>query len=359
MKTNLGQRDKGENINRHKKVTIIILNWNGLKDTLECIESVKKSDYKNFEIILVDNASTDKSAEIIKKEYPEVILIKNVRNLGFAGGNNVGIIRSLSNGSDYIWLLNNDAIVETNTLSHLVSGAEADLSIGLLSPVIYYYDSTETIQFCCHLFNLRNMKVRDIKSLDQLRKLGKAEISLWGTALLIRRTVVEKIGDLNESLFAYFEDSDYCIRAINAGYYNVVVQKAKIFHKGHFFNEGGDTNLPAHWFYYMTRNEFFFWRKHLIGSARVLLIPRYLSRVFKRIGNLKEIKRNDAIDACLQGLVSAFLGLQGVWDKNIKVPRVLREIVIIHPYLLSDLLLFKFANIGRRLFKVLRLYAES
>lgn len=116
----------------YPKVYIIILNWNGLKDTLECLESVFKLDYLNFEVIVVDNGSTDDSVNVILKTYPQVRLIENRENLGYTGGNNIGMRYAIERDADYIWLLNNDTIVEEDTLgeackySGKVTGYRAD-----------------------------------------------------------------------------------------------------------------------------------------------------------------------------------------------------------------------------------------
>lgn len=109
---------------KYPKVFIIIVNWNGLKDTLECLQSVFKQDYPNFEVIMVDNGSKDNSVQVIRNAYPQIILIENKENLGYTGGNNVGMHYAVNSGSDYVWLLNNDTVVEPDTLSKLVAAAK-------------------------------------------------------------------------------------------------------------------------------------------------------------------------------------------------------------------------------------------
>src|SRR4030067_3270221 len=104
-------------------ISIIILNWNGLSDTLECLESVKKIDYPSFEIIVVDNGSTDGSATTISRLHPGVVIIETGKNLGFAEGNNVGIRYALNNGSEYIFMLNNDTIVDPQIVKSFLEAA--------------------------------------------------------------------------------------------------------------------------------------------------------------------------------------------------------------------------------------------
>lgn len=104
----------------HPKVYVIILNWNGLEDTLECLGSVFQMDYQNFEVLVVDNGSKDNSINFIKTKYPQVVLIENKENLGYTGGNNIGMRYALNNGADYVWLVNNDTVVMVDTLSKLI-----------------------------------------------------------------------------------------------------------------------------------------------------------------------------------------------------------------------------------------------
>ena len=128
-----------------QKVSVIILHYNAVSDTLRCLESLRAIDYSDYEIILIDNASGDDALEMVRK-YPGIILIKNEENLGYAGGNNTGIEYALKNGASYVWLLNNDTIVEPNTLRELICAGQEDESVGLLSPVIFDYGPLGSIQ---------------------------------------------------------------------------------------------------------------------------------------------------------------------------------------------------------------------
>jgi hypothetical protein len=132
---------------KHKKVFIIILNWNGKEDTLACLASVRNIDYSNFDTIVIDNGSSDESVKAIQKKFPEVKIIEIGKNRGYAGGNNVGIQYALENGADYILLLNNDTIVDSQLLKALINATLQIQQPGILSPKIYYFESRNKIWY--------------------------------------------------------------------------------------------------------------------------------------------------------------------------------------------------------------------
>ena len=128
-------------------VYIILVNWNGKRDTLECLESLRSISYSNFKILVVDNASNDGSVEAIRQQFQHVEVICNKENLRFAGGNNVGILHALKNSADYVLLLNNDTVVKKNFLSELINIAESDTTIGMTCSKIYYYFDKQLLWF--------------------------------------------------------------------------------------------------------------------------------------------------------------------------------------------------------------------
>ncbi|MDP2208982.1 MAG: glycosyltransferase family 2 protein, partial [Bacteroidota bacterium] len=128
-------------------VYIIVLTWNGKKDTLECLSSLKGIVYPNYRVLVVDNASVDGTAEQVRTQFPDVELIVNKDNLRFAGGNNVGIEYALSKYADYILLLNNDTTVDKTFIDELVSTAESDTQIGMVGPKMYYYSNPNRIWY--------------------------------------------------------------------------------------------------------------------------------------------------------------------------------------------------------------------
>jgi len=127
------------------KVSIIVLNWNSAHDTAECLESLRKLNYPAHEIIIVDNGSTDDSELVLREEYSDIKFIQTGVNLGYAGGNNVGIKYALAHGAELIWILNNDTVVDPDSLREMVVMAQSDPAIGLVGSKIFYYSKPDTL----------------------------------------------------------------------------------------------------------------------------------------------------------------------------------------------------------------------
>jgi len=187
------------------KVAIIILNWNGADLTYECLVSLKKLNYKNIVIILVDNGSTPGSLDNIERDFSDVRLIKNQTNLGFTGGNNIGIQAALELDADYLLLLNNDTEVAPDFLDILVAFMESDPLIGVVGPMIYYYDDPDRIWSAGGAVNTNNGYSVSIGEgdIDRGQYSTQQVDYVSGCALLIRRSVVEQVGLLDERMFAY------------------------------------------------------------------------------------------------------------------------------------------------------------
>ena len=215
-------------------VFIILVNWNGKKVTLECLESLAKISYRNSRIVVVDNASSDGSVGAIQEQHPEVILLEQQRNLRFAGGNNAGMRYALDHGADQVCLLNNDTTVDSEFLTHLVSRIQSDKKIGIATPKIYYHDEPNRIWFAGASISMwtGTMKHIGIREEDHGQYDESKEIDYaTGCCILTRREVIEKVGGLDESFFMYTEDADWCMRVRRAGYSVVYEPRAKVWHK--------------------------------------------------------------------------------------------------------------------------------
>jgi GT2 family glycosyltransferase len=242
------------------RVAIIVLNWNGLVDTLECLESLSHLDYPAYEVVVVDNGSTDGSVPAIRARCPEVAIIETGKNLGYTGGNNAGLRYALVHQAGYFLLLNNDTEVAPDFLHQLVEVAEADPRIGVVGPTIYYHDLPNVIWSAGGAIDWRRGSTRMV-GLDE-REAGQFGIEprsvdfVTGCAMLVRREVVEHVGMLDERFFAYYEEVEWCVRIARAGYKVVHVPMAKVWHK---ISPSTQEDLPfVH--YYMTRNRLLFLR---------------------------------------------------------------------------------------------------
>lgn len=202
------------------KVNIVVLNYNGKDCVRACLTSLFRIDYPNFEVVFVDNNSTDGSLEATRQYFPRATFIKNEQNLGFSAGNNVGIRYSLEKMADFVFLLNNDTKVERNFLTKLIGAVQADQKIGLASPLILKAD-TQEIWFSGGKIDWLKMKTRHADSATDF---------ISGCAMLVRADVFSKIGLFDEDFFLYWEDVDFSLRARNAGYSSLVVRDASVRH---------------------------------------------------------------------------------------------------------------------------------
>jgi len=238
-------------------VAIIILNWNGMNDTIECLQSITKITYPNYKIVVVDNASEDGSCEEIRNRFPQVQIIKNAKNLGFAEGSNVGIRQGIEMGCEYVLLLNNDTIVEQDFLSPLVHIAEIKPNAGMVGPKIIDYYSGK-IQFAGGLINKMNFRnpfvSRGVGREDDHQQFDSPRNCEWltGCCLLIPANVLLDVGLFNPSFFAYCEDVDLSLRMRTSGYDLVYCPESCIRHKGGASSGGPMSPLS---FYLSTRNK--------------------------------------------------------------------------------------------------------
>lgn len=247
-----------DGITDYPKIFLIILNWNGKEVLKECLESIEKIDYPNYEVIVVDNGSIDGSQKAIKEDFPYVHLIENEKNEGVAEGQNIGIRYALEKGTDYVFILNNDVTLDKNILKELLKVAESDDKIGIAGPKIYYSEEPNKIWQVGRFVNWKKGTCRiegyeiDIGQYDEIK-----EVDFLGV-ILIKKEVIEKAGLYNPAYFAYWEDTDFCVRAHKAGFKVVYVPEAKIWHKVSYTTG----KISGFFEYYSTRNMFWFMRQY-------------------------------------------------------------------------------------------------
>lgn len=293
------------------KVTIVILNWNNAPDTLECLDSVRKLRYDNYDIVVVDNGSTDGSVAAIRDQYPGVIILENRENLGYAEGNNVGIRYALEAGSEYIFVLNDDALVDPETLSALVATTISHPDAGFLGPKVYHRESPQVIQSAGGRFNkywesrYRGMDEADQGQFDDLMDVD----FVCGCAVLVSRQTIEQIGLLDPRFFLYREDIDWCYRATRAGFRVLYVPSAKVWHRSPHIREPELSRTT----YYMSRNALLFLAKNGLGPveiAKVLIFRQFRRLLSWTLRPKWRSKRRDR-DALLRGIIDFFRGKFG------------------------------------------------
>jgi len=246
-------------------VAIILVNWNGLQDTLACLDSLSQINYPTAEIIVVDNGSQDNSVDQIRHQYPHIILIETGENLGFVGGNNVGMEHPIATKADYILLLNNDTEVSPNFLDILIDTAQSDPQIGIVGPTIYYFDEPKTVWSAGGAIDWQygTTRMLNLNELDSGQFDGPSQPVdfVTGCALLIKQHVITKIGKLDPDFFAYYEETEWCVRATQAGYKILYVPQSKIWHKISIVAR--EASPQVH--YYMTRNRLLFLKRTQAG----------------------------------------------------------------------------------------------
>lgn len=247
----------------YPKVSIVILNWNGYHDTVECLESLRKIKYPNYNVIVVDNGSNGNDAELLKEKYSSYIdLLNNKINKGYANGVNIGILYAREHYSpEFFLLLNNDTIVANDFINQMVKVACDEQIIGMVGPMVYFYGSLNKIESVGGILDMWTGQAQlNNHGQTDTGQFSNMKIADWfGSCLLLKSSVIKTVGLWDEDYFVYWEDVDYGIRVKKAGYKIVCAQDAKIWHKG-----AASVSLRQSGFgeYFMMRNQVRFMRKH-------------------------------------------------------------------------------------------------
>ncbi len=214
-------------------VAVVVLTWNDRELALACLASLRDQTYACTEVIVVDNASTDGTADAIATEFPELDLIRNPRNLLFAGGNNVGIARALERGAEWVLLLNHDTHVAPDFVENLIDAAALHTDAAALGPMIYYASDPRRVWYAGGLVSLRwgRFAHRGIRQIDrgQFSRVEETDY-VTGCALLMRRQAIAEVGLLDEGFRMYCEDTDWCLRARNRGWKLYFVPQSRVWH---------------------------------------------------------------------------------------------------------------------------------
>jgi GT2 family glycosyltransferase len=250
-------------------VSIVVLNWNGADDTLVCLGALSALAYPKFNVIVVDNGSTDDSLSRLRHyeaTYPLTLLV-NTRNLGYAGGNNIGLRAALGTGAEFILVLNNDTEVAPNLISELVSAANRAPCAAVVGPWMYYYDRRDVLWFAGAAWESDALAFRwpgqGVRAVDA-GPLPMETDYVCGAAMLFRREALERIGLFDERFFLVYEESDWCFRARSAGYACLMAPSGRIWHKiGASF---GSEQSPLR-AYFSARNQLLWAAKNLDSDS--------------------------------------------------------------------------------------------
>jgi len=271
------------------KVSVVILNWNGASDTISCLDSLKKQTHTNFDVIVIDNGSTDDSVTRIEKSHPEAILIKEKNNLGFAGGCNRGIEQAITNSSDMICLLNNDTVVSHNFLSELVHQMNEDPNTGILGAKIMLYSDRSRLDHLGGSWNSSKAEFDLIGNRESITSFSwekdKELDYVCGAAMLVKKAVFEKIGLLEEKFFLIWEEADFCFRANRAGFKIKSCPTAELWHKVSASFTG-----KAHSTYFWWRNRLLWIERNCTKKEKRTIYTTILNKDIRHLRKINCIK---------------------------------------------------------------------
>lgn len=271
-------------------VFIVIVNYNGYKDTIECINSLKKIDYENYKIVVVDNNSNDDSVLKMKEKFKETKIIESSINLGFSGGNNLGIRYAIENKADYVLLLNNDTEVDKNFLKNIIERVKYEKNIGISTGKIKYFDNKNIIWYAGGKFNKYkgNSYHIGLDELDINQYNDEKKVTfISGCFMLIPIHIFKEVGLLSEEYFLYHEDTDYCCKVMKAGYELFYYGDSVIYHKVSS-STGKNSDL---YYYYYTRNRCLLINNNLwLPFKQIAFLFYFSSRMLKII--IKKQERN-------------------------------------------------------------------
>lgn len=256
-----------------KSVSIITVNFNQHQVNIDFLKSIKLNPSKHkLEVIFVDNGSSTEYEEDYKSIYPDLIYIRSAHNLGFAGGNNLGIQAA---SGDYLLFLNNDTEITAGFIDILLSEFEANPDIGLLSPLILYFDQQDIIQYAgfskmnyltCRNKGIGNMELDKQQYSQDSRETGYCH----GAAMMCKKSDLDIVGNMAEEFFLYYEELDWCEKFKKANKKIWFTGKTKIYHK-ESMSVGKESSLKT---YFMVRNRFLFIRRNT-GFLNTLIFAIY------------------------------------------------------------------------------------
>jgi GT2 family glycosyltransferase len=322
-------------------VFISILNWNDAASTFNCVNAVRKSIIPSnvtITLVVLDNGSNTSDWTALQQGLvnSDVTLIRLETNTGFAAGHNVVIRSAMEQKADYIWLLNNDAIVQPDTLDGLLKTMLLFPKCGVVSPLIYAHYDENVMDFVGAVQDwskLDSWRAGDPVAAEKMQTNHPNDFFVYGTAPFFKILAIKDSGLLDEKLFAYYEDEEICVRLSKFGWTSKMAFSVKI---QHFQRRSALDERPAYYFYLMTRNALFFYIRHTPSAFSHLIRLRLFGRAMIKAAQLRERGLPDKSNACLMGIWDGLRGLGGPPRTNIKAPAWLVLTSKIFPYRLHQ-----------------------
>ena len=272
------------------KIAVIVLNWNNARDTLECLESIFASNDSHYAVYVVDNGSKDDSLSILQQAYPQVHYLALDANYGFAEGNNRAMQHAIQDGCEYLFLLNNDAVVRKDTISLLRAAADRFPNACALGPRIYWYDRPTTLWFSGGQWDAHRATCMHIDwGLDEseapIRPIATTGY-VCGCAIFVRASFLKEVGLMDARYFLNWEEVDWCWRMRKMGFDCLVVPHARVWHKGSSSFIGG--HRGPMWSYFFYRNRLLWMEKNLPRKEFLMALRRVIWPHFRTLWKTRE-----------------------------------------------------------------------
>jgi GT2 family glycosyltransferase len=290
------------------KISCIVLSYNGIELTLQCLSSLLEQDYTPLEIIVVDNASQDETVSTIQTQFPEIHLIASKTNLGYTAGNNLGIKAALENGADFVFLVNNDTLLEPDCVTKLMDVFNNKPNVGIAGPMVYTFDAGEIISSAGGAIDwIKADSINIGAGEEDKNQYPERDVDfINGCGLAVRKQVIQQIGGLDEAYFMYWEETDWCTRAKQAGWEVLFAPTALMRHKAPI----DPGVLSPVTIYYMTRNRLRFFALHTPWPRKILTLAYALNGIFHGLWHSHRLGRTEHTKALRAALLDS---LQRRW----------------------------------------------
>lgn len=297
------------------RLAVVVLCYNGVDLTLECLASLRRCCYPGLDLLAVDNASSDNTVAAVRAAFPEVGLIPAGGNLGYADGNNLGLRAALARGADLVFLLNNDTTVEPDCLAELARAWQARPRAGILGPMVYTWDPGGRIFSAGGVVDWRSADAgnQGAGEIDRGQFTDRPVAYINGCGLLVSRQAVEAAGLLDGRYFMYWEEVDWCLRVRAAGFEVRFVPGARMRHRASLDPQ----TLSATTLYYVTRNRLLFMARHAPAGRRAAALGHALAGALRGVVGHLQAGRHEHARATLWALGHALTRRWGRADTRL------------------------------------------